>query len=615
MNQSNAELANDFSSCLEYFLQSRNFVPGKEQLSQVEDACRRRAQTLGLQELAAYIDYLEAQPEEFTNLFRAIYGNKNQFFKDPPLWDYLSNQLKSKIESRVGSIFRCWTIDCGRGQEAYSLAITICEAVGPQVFQECVKVFATDVDEDELQFARHASYTREELAGVPQDLISKYFSSMEERFVFRNELRRSLVFGNHSVVEDPSISRMDIVLCRGVRVNYNLELQQRITARMKFALRDNGLLILGQGDKIFNDSSFAEVDSRYGCFTRNSDRTQRFADNMQYLDQISSNVSTIRVNESAYELAPVAQLTVDCDGFLAAANARARGIFELVPQDIGRPFQDLEVSYRPLELRSLMDQARKDSKMLVVNRTARPVSVDQTQLFDVYIQPILDYDSFLGFSIQFDDVTEVYQLQDELVSVNQQLQTANEELQSSHEELETTNEELQSTNEELETTNEELQSTNEELETMNEELRSTNAELETANSEQRNLAQMVETTNSFLQSILSSMHSAVVVLNFKFEIVVWNDYCRNLWGIRFDEVQGQSLFEVDIGLPVEKLRTPLETFMQNQGEYQEVVLDAMNRRGRNIKCIVRISSLLDSKQSGIILLIDDIQSDDTQQES
>lgn len=530
------------------------------------------------------------------------------------MWAFLTEQIKTKVDTRIGHAkFRCWTVDCGRGAEAYSLAIAICEAIGPQTFQECVKIFATDVDETALHAARQALFTNTDLAGVPQDLLHKYFTPQDDRFFFRADLRRSLVFGKHVAMEDPAISRMDMILCRGVKVNHHLELQHRLMARLRFALRDNGLLILGHGENTLNDNAFIELDPRHGFYRRQSETTQRFAENINYLDQISSNVSVMRVQEAAYELAPVAQLTVDGDGFLASANARARSIFALVSQDIGRPFQDLEVSYRPVELRSLMDQARKESRFVIVNRCSRPINSNHTQLFDVYIQPILDYDSFLGFTIQFDEVTELYELQDKLISVNQQLQTANEELQSAHEELETTNEELQSTNEELETTNEELQSTNEELETMNEELRSTNSELESANGEQRNLAQMVETTNSFLHSILSSMRSAVIVLNYKFEIIVWNDYCRDLWGLRFDEVQGLCLFDLDMGLPVLQLKPPLQTFIQLKGEYQEVTLEAINRRGRTIKCVVQITSLLDSKQAGIILLIDDIQQVELQQ--
>ena len=139
-------------------------------------------------------------------------------------------------------------------------------------------------------------------------------------------------------------------------------------------------------------------------------------------------------------------------------------------------------------------------------------------------------------------------------TAREEIQTASEELQSSNEELETTNEELQSRNEELETTNEELQSTNEELETMNEELQSTNEELQTVNDELHQRTEEVNRANAFLRSILSSLRSGAIVIDQHFNILVWNPRAENLWGLREDEVKGQSLLSLDIGLPMDRLR-------------------------------------------------------------
>ncbi len=149
-------------------------------------------------------------------------------------------------------------------------------------------------------------------------------------------------------------------------------------------------------------------------------------------------------------------------GFVISVNAEARKAFNLNHQDVGKTLQDLELSYRPVELRSLVELAYKENRQVVIQRVGRSMGKGEIQLFDLYVTPLSSGLEKLGVNIEFHETTEMYNLRDELVSLNQQLQTANEELQSSHEELETTNEELHSTNEELETTNEELQATNEE---------------------------------------------------------------------------------------------------------------------------------------------------------
>src|SRR5262249_42643993 len=151
------------------------------------------------------------------------------------------------------------------------------------------------------------------------------------------------------------------------------------------------------------------------------------------------------------------------------------------------------------------------------------------------------------------DASATQGLRDDLLRVQQDLETSYEEQQSTNEELETTNEELQSTNEELETTNEELQSTNEELETMNEELQSSNEELETVNQELRERTDETVRTNSFLTSILGSLRAGVVVIDRNLKVAIWNRRSEDLWGLRSDEAVGQPFLGLDIGLPTENL--------------------------------------------------------------
>src|SRR5262249_13421312 len=150
--------------------------------------------------------------------------------------------------------------------------------------------------------------------------------------------------------------------------------------------------------------------------------------------------------------------------------------------DYGRPLQDLEISYRPLELRSLIEQAYQTGRPVHVADVEKSTRNGDTQFLDCEVTPLRDgRGESVGVSIAFLDNTQRIVLRRERERAREDLEHSNEELQSANEELETTNEELQSTNEELETTNEELQSGNEELETMNEELQSTNEELRSIN--------------------------------------------------------------------------------------------------------------------------------------
>jgi two-component system CheB/CheR fusion protein len=226
--------------------------------------------------------------------------------------------------------------------------------------------------------------------------------------------------------------------------------------------------------------------------------------------------------------------------------------------------------------------------------------------------PLLDDGhAVLGVKVIFTDVTRFRELRTELDRSKQELETAYEELQSSNEELETTNEELQSTVEELETTNEELQSTNEELETMNEELQSTNEELEATNQESRVRSEDLNQLNTFLQSILSVMHVGAAVVNRDLRIDLWNSVAEELWGIREDEVLGNELTALDIGLPVDQLAVAIRRCFLEGSEQNDFEVDAVNRRGRTLRCKV---TLLPSRLTGdhdwkMIVLMEEVNRD------
>jgi len=160
--------------------------------------------------------------------------------------------------------------------------------------------------------------------------------------------------------------------------------------------------------------------------------------------------------------------------------------------------------------------------------------------------------------------------------------------------------------EELETTNEELQSTNEELETMNEELQSTNDELQTINETLRDRSIELDTVNEFLASILSSVRSGMVVVDTEMRVLAWNPSAEDLWGMRGDEATGQHLLNLDIGLPMDELRPIVREALQVDDYDTNVLLAAVNRRGRRIALRVRCGALRGPQGGvrGCILLMD-----------
>jgi two-component system CheB/CheR fusion protein len=284
-------------------------------------------------------------------------------------------------------------------------------------------------------------------------------------------------------------------------------------------------------------------------------------------------------------------------------------MFGLSPNDIGRALQDLDISHRPTDLRSLIEQAFAERRAVVQTSIERRFPDGESQYLDVVVAPLYDDGQKpMGAAVSFVDVTRSVRLQEELRRSHEEIQTTNEELQSSNEELETTNEELQSSNEELETTNEELQSTNEELETMNEELQSTNEELQTVNEELRTRSEELNHVNSFFESVLGSLSAGAVVVSQNLDVLMWNHRAEDLWGLRADEVQGKGLLNLDIGLPVHELRGVVRDSLAGESGRAELVLDAITRRGKKIRCRVTCSPLVTpgKKREGVILMMEEV---------
>jgi two-component system CheB/CheR fusion protein len=276
---------------------------------------------------------------------------------------------------------------------------------------------------------------------------------------------------------------------------------------------------------------------------------------------------------------------------------------------VGRPLKDLELSYRPVELRSLVEQCYAERRPVGMRETPwRPVSTSDVRWLDVELMPVTDVDGeAFGVGVSFLDATTRRQLRLELEASRQSLEVAYQELERTNEELETTNEELQSTVEELETTNEELQSTNEELETMNEELHSMNEELHSTNDELQRSSAEVREVNAFLEGVFATLRGGVAVLDRGEQVLVWNAGAEELWGVRSAEAVGSGFFALDIGLPVAELAGLVRGTLAGE-RAAPVVLEATNRRGRRIACRVAATALPlgDGGTRGVIVLMEEM---------
>ena len=597
---------------LEFIRESRGFDFTGYKRTSLTRRINKRMADVGVTDYLDYRDLLETNTEEFTSLFNTILINVTSFFRDGEAWEFLQRDVVPSLLAEIepDEEIRVWSAGCSSGEEAYSMAIMFAEVLGLDEAVRRVKIYGTDVDEDALRTARSGLYPERSLESLSPELREKYFEPSAGGHAIRANLRRRVIFGRHDVTGDAPISRLHLLVCRNTLMYFNVETQAQIIDRFDFALRDSGFLFLGKAEILLADSErFGTVSMRHRIFRRRAGAAGatagpaklRFETTPRGLVRDAGAHRQLR--DLAVELAPYPVMCLDMNGTLVVANSQARAAFGLTMHEIGKRFRDLEVSYRPLELRSLIDQARSELKTVRVNTVERQVK-DEVRYFDVVVQPLWgDRMDLFGVAVAFIDTTLSRRLQLELQQNREDLETSYEEQQSTNEELETTNEELQSSIEEFETTNEELQSTNEELETTNEELQSGNEELETMNEELRTRTGELEETRLFLEGVLSSIGAGVVVVDSEFRVRTWNSGAEELWGLRNHEVRDQTFLKLDFGLPTSKLAESLQDCLKTGERQGPLSLNAVNRKGRSIVCTVTCSPL-DETGGGVVILME-----------
>ncbi len=536
-----------FESLLRYIQESRGLDFRGYKRTSLRRRITLRMEAVGVAEFGAYQSHLEVDPGEFESLLDTVLINVTSFFRDPEAWEVLRTEVIPRIVAEAGARpIRVWSVGCASGEEPYTIAMLFAEALGTRELGERVKIYATDLDEEALRAARQATYSARDVEGVPPPLLESYFERTNHHYVFSRELRKSVIFGRHNVVRDAPISRIDFLVCRNLLIYLEAETQDMVLPRLHYALAPEGHLFLGKAEtQLARSALFRPVEMKHRIFVKVPQEWRRTnGGGLATIRDRGSEapVPQARLLEAVLNEAAAAYLVIDDAGTVSLANAAARHLLSVREADIGRPFQDLPISYRPVEMRGPIDQAIREHRVVRLEHQEYHQSQFAVIRLTIEVRPLLRRDgSAYATLLSFTDTTKIYTMQRELETAQGSLEQSIEELQSANEELETTNEELQSTNEELETTNEELQSTNEELETINEEARSS---IRGDGIRQRGAAppgpagrRLARATST---PILRSLDAGVVVLDHNHLVRSWNRWSENAWGLRTEEATART---------------------------------------------------------------------------
>jgi len=526
---------------LQEFAEQRNFDFRGYKKTTLERRFRRRMFQLNMAGYAEYSKYIRQHPEELNRLLNTILINVTEFFRDPPAWEILRHELLPPLLKRVkpGHSFRAWSAGCASGEEAYSIAMLLAEYFGPRIRDYDVKIYATDIDDEELNSARRGEYSQEAVRKVRPEWREKYFRGKDLLRVNR-EIRRLIIFGKSNLAQDAPISHVDLLVCRNLLIYFDSDLQKQILIRLHYALEPGGILFLGKSEsQLTNSQQFQRLNSRWRIFRRiggssvRDDRPEITEEDVSPVTNQSTRagqeLDSLRQNHRyLLETLRVGIIALGPDDGIMQHNTFAQTLCGLSPVNlVDRRLADTDFYSRIADLGPRLSATRLDNE--ASRFITRVKAGAEDKLVEITLRPLLDEEGErTGTLIYLEDQS----VQEKLEATVQELESTSEELQSANEELETTNEELQSTNEELETTNEELQYTNEELETTNEELQSLNEELETTNQELEERTKELDQVNSVYAQTLEKIRMPVMLVNQECHIEFWNSRALRLFGFK-----------------------------------------------------------------------------------
>ncbi|MES1926435.1 PAS sensor protein [Salinisphaera sp. T31B1] len=542
----------------------------------------------------AYLSLLESDETESQQLLQDLLISVTGFFRDPEAYEALEQQLVPDLIGRSGrdgkDSLRLWVAGCATGEEAYSLAIVMLEALDayPSETRASVSVYATDIDSQALEVARSGCYSETIAADMSDERLARWFTATEPGYRVNKTLRDTVMFAPQNLLSDPPFSRMDLVSCRNVLIYLDKATQRRLLEMFHFALKPEGWLLLGNSETAHTDSGlFHPRSHKHRLYTRTAahgsagrhlgwitptqlgrrdlPRNQTDLADMNR-HQLSKTVQRLLLNEYA----PTSVVTNaafdliyihgDSSGYLSLGQGvPSDNLLRLARRGLRGAVQDLvNVALQQRQAHSVAARVQRHRHYVPVRMRARPFRLNDSG-DEFVVVSFVEIDGSVGEQSDASTPTphdEVVDVDERIAQLEYELRLAHDEHQRAADELQSTREEFRSAHEEALSINEELQSANEELESSKEELQSLNEELSTVNTELQEKMHELEDTHDDIANLLDSTAIPTVFLDGENRIKRFTPATKMLL----------SVLPSDIGRPIDDLAHPFQRALDWAGE-------------------------------------------------
>ena len=548
----------------------------------------RRMALKRMDEIGHYVDALEDDKEETRALYQDFLIRVTGFFRDAELYEGLQLRVFPEIcnDARSKDPIRIWVAGCATGEEVYSIAIALMEYMGDPMSGRRIQIFGTDVSESAIEIARAGVYPENIASEVSAERLARFFVREQGRYHVAKRIRDLCIFARHDVTRDPPFSRIELLSCRNLLIYLDGGAQRQVMRAFHYALSPRGFLALGLSESVGGATDLFELlDKRYRVYSRKASAGMRADDTEpgkssftqsrleDFQDRtLNTDADSVHREADRVLIARYSPPSLLVDASLNILQFRGE-TGPYVEHASGPPSMNLHRVVRPqllVEISPAIQEAR-DSGAPVWRHGLR--LGDQTDI-GIGVIPLRAASAERSFLIIFESASlasarsaqnsqapqltesgkdqRIAQLERELESTREFLQTTMEEqeavredLKSAHEEVLSANEEFQSTNEELETAKEELQSTNEELTTTNDELNDRNRELSSVNGELQRTREISMRAQKYADAIVASVRDPLLVLDRELRVLRGNDAFYLQFGLIRESTEGRTLRDLD----------------------------------------------------------------------
>ena len=519
---------------------------------------------------SAYLELLQTNPVELNLLAKDLLINVTNFFRDPKIFDFLATQIIPDLvrDQPLDKPLRIWIAGCSTGEEAYSLAILFREAISASKRNLKLQIFASDVDADAITVAREGSYSTAIEADISPDRLERFFTKENETYLISRELRADIVFAVLDVLADPPFSRLDMISCRNLLIYLQAEAQFKVLTAFHFALRENGILLLGSSETVGNFEPHFKFLSKPERVYRHFGASKKGKPSFS-LPSSSGNLRPLAMQAIEPPVSRPVALSEICSRALMEDYAPAAVLINRKNECLyfsgatdtylkiphGQANHDILIMAREgvqVKLRLAIHQAIEQNKRVILSG-GRFLDKNGKHAFSICVKPIIEDDKalllvcFINDTLAESTKTQKKTPEDlpRIAELEHELMANRSELSEAIRNLEVMREEHKAINEESLSVNEEFQSTNEELLTSKEELQSLNEELTVINSQLQETLERQRTTSNDLQNILYSTDIATLFLDLELNIRFFTPATKKLF----------SIIPIDVGRPLSDFRS------------------------------------------------------------